>query len=45
MASLGCLSVCTFDNFLAPAFVAAHTANNLDLAHQQGFENEGYETD
>ena len=45
MASLGCLLVCTFGNFLAPTFVAAHTANNLDLAHEQSFENERYESD
>ena len=28
MASLGCLLVCAFGNFLGPVLVAAHTANN-----------------
>ena len=45
MADLGCLLVCTFGNFLAPVLVAAHTVNNLDLSHEQSFENEGYESD
>ena len=44
MANLGCLLVCTFDNFLAPVLVAAHTAINLGLGNEQGFENEGYES-
>ena len=43
MASLGCLLVCTFGNFLAPVLVAAHTVNKLDLGHDQDHENEGYE--
>ena len=43
MASLGCLLVCTFGNFLAPILVAAHTVNKLDLGHDQDHENEGYE--
>ena len=34
MADLGCLLVCTFGNLLAPIFVAAHTANNLDLGNE-----------
>ena len=34
MASLGCLLMCTFGNFLAPVLVAAHTVNNLDLNHE-----------
>ena len=45
MANLGCFLVCTFGNFLAPVLVAAHTVNNLDLSHEQNFENEGYESD
>ena len=45
MANLDCLLVCTFGNFLAPVLVAAHTVNNLDLADEQGLENEGYESD
>ena len=34
MADLGCLLVCTFGNLLAPIFVAAHAANNLDLGDE-----------
>ena len=44
MASLGCLLVCTFGSLLAPVLVAVHTVNNLDLGHEQGYENEGYES-
>ena len=44
MANLGCLLVCTLGNFFAPALVAAHTVNNLDLDNEQGHENEGYES-
>ena len=39
MASLGCLLVCTFGNFLAPVLVAAHTVNNLDLGGGQNHKN------
>ena len=42
---LGYLLVCTFGNFLASVLVAAHTVNNLDLSHEQSFENKGYESD
>ena len=45
MTNLGCVLVCTFGNFLAPVLVAAHTVNNLDLDNEQGYENEGYESD
>ena len=45
MAGLGCLFVCTFGNFLATVLVAVHTANNLDFGDEQGYENEGYESD
>ena len=45
MASLGCLLVCTFGNFLAPVLVAEHTVNNLDLGDEQGHENECYESE
>ena len=45
MASLGCLFVHTFGNFLASVLIAAHTVYNLDLSHDQSFENEGYESD
>ena len=41
MASLGCLSACTFGNFLVPVLITAHIVNNLDL----GNENESYESD
>ena len=43
MASLGCLLMCTFDNFLPPILVAAHTVNNLHLGDE--LEREGYECD
>ena len=43
MASLGCLLVCTFGNFLAPVLVAAHTVNNLNIRNE--LENEGFESD
>ena len=42
MANLGCLLVCTFDNFLVPVLVAVHTVNNLDLGYES--EHEGYES-
>ena len=45
MPNLDCLLVCTFGTFLAPVLAAAHTVNNLDLGHEQGLENEGYESD
>lgn len=38
MANLDCLLCCTFGNSLAPALVAPHAANSLDLG-------EGYESD
>ena len=41
MASLGCLLVCTFGNFLAHVLVAAHAANNVDFGGEP--EREGYE--
>ena len=34
MTSLGCLFVCTFDNFLAAVLIAVHTVNNLDLGYE-----------
>ena len=40
MAGLGCLFVCTFGNFLARVLIAAHTANNLDLGDEQGYESD-----
>ena len=40
IANLGFLLVCIFGNFLEPVLVAAHTANNLDLGNEQGFQNE-----
>ena len=45
MANLGCVSVCTSGNFFAPILVTTHRVNNLDLSHEQGFENESYESD
>ena len=45
MITLSCLLLCPFSNFLTPVLVAAHTVNNLDLSHEQSFENEGYESD
>ena len=45
MASLDCLFVCTFGNFLGPVLIAAHTANNVDFGYEQDNENEGYESD
>ena len=38
MAGLGCLFMCTFGNYLAPA----HTANNLDFGDEQ--DHEDYES-
>ena len=43
MASLGCLLVCTFGNYLAPLLIAAHTANNVDFVGEP--EDEGYESE
>ena len=40
MANLFFRLACTIGNFLALVLVAAHTANNLDLSHEQSFENE-----
>ena len=44
IASLDCLLVCTFGNFLVPVLVAAHAVNKLDLGNEQGHENEDYES-
>ena len=43
MANLGCLFVCTYGNYLAPALIAAHTASNVDFGDEN--EDEGYESD
>lgn len=40
MVKLGCLLLCTFDNFLAPVLAATHLVINLDL----GNENECYKS-
>ena len=45
MASLDCLLVCMFGNFLVPVLVAAHMVNKLDFGDEQDHENEGYESD
>ena len=34
MAKLGCLLLCTFDNFLAPVLAAIHLVINLDLGNE-----------
>ena len=44
MACLGCLFVCTFDNYLAPVLISAHTANNLDFGDEPENKNDGYES-
>ena len=44
MAGLSCLFVCVFGKYLAPALIAAHTANNLDFGYEEDLENEGYES-
>ena len=44
IASLDCLLVCTFGNFLVPVLVTAHAVNKLDLGNEQGHENEDYES-
>ena len=44
MASLGCLFVCTFDNYLAPVLISADTANNLDFGDEPENKNDGYES-
>ena len=43
MASLGCLFVSTFGNFLWPVLTAAHTANNVDFGDEH--EDKGYESE
>ena len=45
MTNLSCFLVCTLGNFLAIVLVAVHKVNNLDLSHEQSFENKGYERD
>ena len=40
MASLGCLLVCMFRNFLAHVIVAAHTVNNVNFGSEPE-EDEG----
>ena len=45
MVNLGCLLVFTFGKFLASALVTANKMNNLDLNHEQSFENKGYESE
>ena len=42
MVSLGCLFVCTFDDYLAPVLIAAHTANNVDFGDEP--EDEDYKS-
>ena len=45
MVNLGCLLVFTFGKFLASALVTTNKMNNLDLNHEQSFENKGYESE
>ena len=45
MANLGCLFLCTLDDYLAPVLVAVHTVNNLDLSYEQGHKNEDHESE
>ena len=45
MVNLACLLVYTFNSFFGPVLVVAHTFNNLDLGHEESFENGGYESD
>lgn len=40
MVKLGCLLLCTFDNFLAPVLAAIHLVINLD----RGNEDECYKS-
>ena len=44
MAGLGCHFLCTFDDYLWPVLLAAHTANNIDFGDEQGHEDEGHES-
>ena len=43
MATLGCLLVYTFGDYIAPILVAVHSMNNLDCGDEP--ENEGYESE
>ena len=43
MANLGCLFVRTFEDYLAPVLIAAHTANNAGFGGEP--EDEGYESE
>ena len=43
MADLGCLYMCTFDNYLTSILIAAHTGNNVDFDNEP--ENEDYESE
>ena len=45
MVSLGCFSVYTLGNYLAPVLIVAHTLNNLDRGNRQDHKNKGYEID
>ena len=49
ITGLGCLLVCTYDDYLAPVLasvlIAAHTSNNVDSGDEPENKNEGYECD
>ena len=42
MAGLSCRFLLSFGNYLSPVLIPAHAVNNLDLSHEQGFDNEDY---
>ena len=45
MAGLGCYLVYTFDDYLLPFSIVAHTADNLDFGDESENKDEGHESD
>ena len=49
MVCLGCLLVCTFGDYLAPALasvlIVAHTSNNVDYGDESEDKDKGYESE
>ena len=45
MVNLGCFSVYTLGDYLAPVLMGVHILNNLDREDGQNHENEGYESE
>ena len=45
VVNLGCFSVYTLGNYLAPVLIVAHTLNNLDRGNRQNHKNKGCEID